>query len=282
MASAIKTTNTESNDVRRASANVGTVYNKIATDFSRTRYKVWPCVARFLDQIIDDARTDTSILVGEPASSCHIIGETASSCHIIGEPASSCHIIGETASSCPIIGETASSCPIIGEIGCGNGKNLAYLSDTNVRIRTIGIDISEELLEICRGRGLEVMLGSILDIPLDEHALDHTLSVAVIHHFKERGDRIRALRELARVTRLGGRILITVWARNQTMEDGKRRFATNDEMVGFKTKTGETHYRYYHLYDDGELADDLAQVPELQVIKLYMERGNYIAELVRV
>lgn len=242
MASAIKTTNTESNDVRGESANVGTVYNKIATDFSRTRYKVWPCVARFLDQIIDDARTDTSILVGE----------------------------------------TASSCSIIGEIGCGNGKNLAYLSGTNVMIRTIGIDISEELLEICRGRGLEVMLGSILDIPLDEHALDHTLSVAVIHHLKERDDRIRALRELARVTRLGGRILITVWARNQTMEDGKRRFGTNDEMVGFKTKTGEIHYRYYHLYDDGELSDDLAQVPELQVIKLYMERGNYIAELVRV
>lgn len=222
--------------------DVGTVYNQIAADFSRTRYKVWPCVARFLDQIIVYTTTENST--------------------------------------------TFSSYPLIGEIGCGNGKNLAYLRDQMAPGRftsnLLGIDISAELLKICQSRGIETVLGSILAIPLDDHALDYTLSVAVIHHLSNRDDRIRALHELARVTRLGGRILITVWAREQTTNDGKRRFATNDEMVGFKTKTGETHYRFYHLYDDGELADDLAQVHELQTTKLFVERGNYIAELVRV
>jgi SAM-dependent methyltransferase len=144
------------------------------------------------------------------------------------------------------------------------------------------VDISAELLGICRERGIEVVLGSILAIPLDDHSLDYTLSVAVVHHLPKKSDRIRALRELARITKLGGRCLITVWAREQTAEDGKRRFATNDEMVPFKTKTGETHYRYYHLYDDDELADDLAQVHEFQVIGLFLERGNYVAELKRV
>lgn len=218
--------------------DVGTVYNQIAPDFSRTRYKVWKCVSGFLDHIIT----------------------------------------GST----------------VAEIGCGNGKNLAYLRNRlvdkietrNTSINLIGIDISAELLKICQGRGLEVALGSILAIPLEDGQLDYTLSVAVIHHLREKSDRIRALKELARVTKKGGRILITVWARNQTEEDGtksgKRQFATNDEMVPFKTKTGETHYRYYHLYDDGELADDLAQVPELQVDKLFIQKGNYVAELVRV
>jgi len=213
---------------------VGQTYDSIAADFSRTRYKVWPCVARFLDQIISGG-TDNTVLVAE--------------------------------------------------LGCGNGKNLAYLEQNTppgYKIRTIGVDISAELLGICRERGLEVMLGSILAIPLDDHSLDYTLSVAVIHHLVEKADRIRALRELARATKLGGRCLITVWAREQTAADGKRRFATNDEMVPFKTKTGETHYRYYHLYDDGELADDLAQVPEFMVVDLFLERGNYVAELKRV
>ena len=81
---------------------------------------------------------------------------------------------------------------------------------------------------------------------------------------------------------MGGRCLITVWARVQHEGDGKHRFAKNDEMVPFKTKTCETHYRFYHLYDDGELADDLAQVPEFRVANLFIERGNYIAELIRV
>jgi tRNA (uracil-5-)-methyltransferase TRM9 len=239
MASNTRHAHTESSDTGEASY-IGSVYNSISADFSRTRYKVWPCVARFLDQIIN----------------------------------------GTTTPSC-LVGETTPSC-LVGEIGCGNGKNLAYLSGTNGRIRTLGIDISDELLEICKARGIEVMLGSILNIPLDDHALDYTLSIAVIHHLRDRADRIHALRELARVTRLGGRCLITVWARVQNEGDGKRRFATNDEMVPFKTKTGETHYRFYHLYDDCELADDLAQVPEFRVANLFIERGNYIAELVRV
>jgi SAM-dependent methyltransferase len=257
MASSIQTTKTESHDVMVASTNIGTVYNKIAGDFSRTRYKVWPCVARFLDQIIQGTTTEKKY-----------------------------PYTADTTHSSPIVGDSTSSC-LIGEVGCGNGKNLAYLRDQmasrQCTSNLLGIDISAELLKICRGRRLEVMLGSILAIPLDDNALDYTLSVAVIHHLKERDDRIRALRELARVTRLGGRILITVWARNQTTEDGKRRFATNDEIVGFKTKTGEEiHYRYYHLYDDGELADDLAQVPELQITNLFVEKGNYVAELLHV
>jgi SAM-dependent methyltransferase len=219
--------------------DVGSVYNQIAPDFSRTRYRVWPCVARFLEQTIDTA-----------------------------------------------VRTISEQTYLIGEIGCGNGKNLAYLSCCSSRIKTIGVDISEELLQICRGRGLEVVLGSILAIPLEDHLLDFTLAVAVIHHLREKSDRIRALRELARITRLGGRIQITVWARVQTEADGtkcgKREFATNDEMVGFKTISGLTYYRYYHLYDDGELADDLAQVPELQLAQLFIERGNYVAELIRV
>lgn len=214
---------------------VGQTYDSIAVDFSRTRYKVWPCVARFIDRIIS-AVPENSVLV-------------------------------------------------VAEVGCGNGKNLAYLEQNSPpgnKIRTIGIDISAELLAICQERSLEVVLGSILAIPLDDNSLDYTLSVAVIHHLPEKSDRIRALRELARVTMLGGRCLITVWAREQTAADGKRRFASNDEMVPFKTKTGETHYRYYHLYDDSELADDLKQVPEFRVIELFIERGNYVAELQRI
>ena len=238
----------ESSDIREAQY-IGLVYNSISADFSRTRYKVWPCVSRFLDQIINESTTP-SFLVGETTPS---------------------FFVGETTPSF-----------LVGEIGCGNGKNLAYLSGNNDRIKTIGVDISSELLNICRLQGLEVVLGSILNIPLNDHTLDYTLSVAVIHHLRDRADRIRALRELARVTRLGGRCLITVWARVQNEGDGKRRFATNDEMVPFKTKTGETHYRFYHLYDDGELADDLAHVPEFRVANLFIERGNYIAELVRV
>ena len=41
------------------------------------------------------------------------------------------------------------------------------------------------------------------------------LSVAVIHHIATAERRVKALRELSRVLRVGGRVIISVWAMEQ-------------------------------------------------------------------
>lgn len=51
-----------------------------------------------------------------------------------------------------------------------------------------------------------------LTLPFKDCSLDAVLSIAVIHHFSSTERRVCALRELARVLRIGGRIIITVWA----------------------------------------------------------------------
>lgn len=51
-----------------------------------------------------------------------------------------------------------------------------------------------------------------LTLPFKDCSLDAVLSIAVIHHFSTIERRVCALRELARVLRIGGRIIITVWA----------------------------------------------------------------------
>lgn len=57
--------------------------------------------------------------------------------------------------------------------------------------------------------------------------MDAVLSVAVIHHFSTAGRRIEALRELARVLRIGGKILVSVWA----MEQRHRKVKRNSPLV---------------------------------------------------
>jgi ubiquinone/menaquinone biosynthesis C-methylase UbiE len=47
--------------------------------------------------------------------------------------------------------------------------------------------------------------------------------VAVIHHVATVERRVRALRELARVLRVGGRVMISVWA----MEQRHRKVSSN-------------------------------------------------------
>ncbi len=71
------------------------------------------------------------------------------------------------------------------------------------------LDISEKALEIARqkvGRG-EYVCGSILDIPKDDLFFDAVYCAHVIYHIDE-NLQSQAIRELIRVTRPGGRIVV--------------------------------------------------------------------------
>lgn len=54
-----------------------------------------------------------------------------------------------------------------------------------------------------------------LALPFRDESFDAVLSIAVVHHFATTERRVGALRELARVLRIGGRLVITVWAMEQ-------------------------------------------------------------------
>lgn len=55
-----------------------------------------------------------------------------------------------------------------------------------------------------------------LALPFRDESLDAVVSIAVVHHFATTDRRVCALRELARVLRIGGRIIISVWAMEQS------------------------------------------------------------------
>ena len=60
-----------------------------------------------------------------------------------------------------------------------------------------------------------------MNIPFTSNFVDHSISIAVIHHLQEKKERINAIQELIRITKSGGSILIYVWAFNQP-ENSKR------------------------------------------------------------
>lgn len=66
-----------------------------------------------------------------------------------------------------------------------------------------------------------------LALPFRDESLDAVLSIAVVHHLATTERRICALRELARVLRIGGRLIISVWA----MEQSHRKFESQDVLV---------------------------------------------------
>lgn len=95
--------------------------------------------------------------------------------------------------------------------GCGNGKYL----DINPDVMKIGSDHCASLTAAARSRGHEVTTCDNLRLPFRDESFDAVLSVAVIHHFATTERRVAAIQELTRVLRIGGRLLITVWAVEQ-------------------------------------------------------------------
>jgi ubiquinone/menaquinone biosynthesis C-methylase UbiE len=169
----------------------------------------------------------------------------------------------------------------VGDIGCGNGKNMMLSGRKDIKFK--GIDLSQEFVNICHSKGLDVINGNILDIPFLSNSVDHSISIAVIHHLQEKKDRINAIEELLRITKIGGLILLYVWAFKQP-ENSKRKFISYDEMVPYKTKSGDIYYRYYHLYQENELENDIKQIKkyDIEIIDSGYEYGNYYCVIKKI
>ncbi|KAL6115868.1 uncharacterized protein ACO6RY_00618 [Pungitius sinensis] len=112
---------------------------------------------------------------------------------------------------------------IVADIGCGNGKYLHI----NKEVLKLGCDVCHPLLDFAWSQGHEVQMCDGLHLPYRDGCFDAVLSIAVIHHLSTKERRIRAIKEMARTLRVGGRIMIYVWA----MEQKRRKFEKQDIFV---------------------------------------------------
>lgn len=88
------------------------------------------------------------------------------------------------------------------EAGCGTGLILSRIAP--VTTQAIGLDLSPGMLSKARARGLDVVQGSVTELPFPDEHFDLVYSFKVLAHV----ERIeRAMQELARVVRPGGHVM---------------------------------------------------------------------------
>ena len=78
--------------------------------------------------------------------------------------------------------------------------------------RVVGIDLEPGIVDTATARlpGVEVVAADVRRMPFDDASFDTVLSNSTLDHFPDTGQIHVALRELARVLRPGGRLLVTL------------------------------------------------------------------------
>ena len=128
------------------------------------------------------------------------------------------------------------------DVGCGTGANLLLLSKYG---DAEGVDISDDALSFCRERGLQkVTKGAAEELPYADGLFDLITAFDVVEHLD---DDVAGLKEMRRVLRPGGRVLLFVptfmflWGLQDDVSNHRRRYRLPElsrilEQAGFEVE----------------------------------------------
>ncbi len=144
----------------------------------------------------------------------------------------------------PLLPEAGSRSRRILDAGCGTGWNLHALS---VFGETHGVDLSPLAVAATKRRGGRVSLGNLLSLPYGSASFDVVTSFDVIYHAWVVDD-VQAVRELARVLKPGGVLLLKapalkiLWGAHDEAVLSRHRY-TRPEMEALVAAAGLTLVR---------------------------------------
>ncbi len=167
------------------------------------------------------------------------------------------------------------------DLGCGNGRLLLYLKNIKKKGKPLkftyqGIDSSKELIKLAREihQGYEFSYGDQLMIPAPSNQYDIIFNIRAFHHIPSKKLRIEALKEMKRVLKNDGLLIITVWNLWQfkyLKNIIAAIFRSIISLGGYDYNDifimwGKKHKRYYHAFTLRELRN-LAKRSGFEVLK---------------
>jgi len=106
------------------------------------------------------------------------------------------------------------------DIGAAGGGNTEVLRDLG--LHAVAVEYGEDGAAIARGRGLPVLRGDAEALPIKDSVASTAVAFDLLEHVR---DDVTAVREMARVLRPGGQLLVAVPA-------DPRLWSAHDEAVG--------------------------------------------------
>ncbi|GET93342.1 hypothetical protein, conserved [Leishmania tarentolae] len=292
--------------------HVHNVYSAIADHFSSTRYKVWPQVGAFLEGLPPFSLVaDVGCGNGKYFSAAQRLALTTPSCPMstLGDLKMKSRQEAEVPPSLSLASFAPAHRYVVGldyseellrstqrqlvDPNMHQGQRRRRLSGKQPKNEVEAVATPVSLEELPR---TDTVRSDALRCPLRGNVFDAAISIAVIHHYASRERRRLAVRELLRLVRpCGGLVLIYVWAREQQVQtkrlvdpetgDGLVRWERNQKYSGAQ----EVFHRYYHFFSEGELeqlckdaaSDDGTGTIPVVIRKSYYDKENWCVMLER-
>lgn len=188
---------------------------------------------------------------------------------------------------------------VVLDYGCGNGRFLEIIK--NKKINYTGVDISQKLIDLARKKypnqkNSFFKIASQASLAFSDNFFNRIISVAVFHHFPEEYAREKA-RELYRITKPGGQVIITTWnlwqkkhwknifnffiSVGKIFHIGKYAdFGFYDIFVPFKNNQGAVFNRYHRVYTGNSLAKIFLSAG-FEIEKCFLQNKKNIVLIVR-
>jgi SAM-dependent methyltransferase len=152
------------------------------------------------------------------------------------------------------------------DCGCGNGKNMIYAQ--SLGYHSEGFDISNNLLDICKNKGLDVYYQDVLNLKITK-IYNKIISIAVLHHLQTFEEQVAAIKILCDCLDNNGKLLVSFWSKEKTLEDIKeyrqdyqgftisdlrsksdsRDFVVGPNYVSWKLDRENIIQRFYYIHD---------------------------------
>lgn len=155
------------------------------------------------------------------------------------------------------------------DLGCGNGRFAELFRGKNMEY--LGIDNSEELINICRQRfagekNIRFEVGDAIDFSPADKEFDLVLMIAVLHHIPSKKLRLQVLKNIHAVLAPGGKLIMRNWNlfnRKMAKQYYKRLldfpykisrgvWSCKDAFIAWK-HLGKKSRRYVHSFTKGEM-----------------------------
>ena len=166
------------------------------------------------------------------------------------------------------------------DVGCGNGYVLAKYAQEGAEV--FGIDITQAGVDLCKKRfefiGLkgEFRVADAQMIPFPDDTFDCACSMGVLHHVP---DSQRALGEIYRVLKPGGRLIVMFYHRNSAKYKFKYRvwsWVTGKSMQQLVNEYDGVGNPKGAVFSKAQLADMLSRFTDVQMHVGYLETRDII------